>query len=390
MKKKIAILAPGILPIPVSRGGAVETLMQILIDQNEKEKLYDFTIYSYMNEESLQLSMKYKNTKFVFYKRHDHFDRINLFIYKVLRKFSVSIPEMYMRWKAFRDIEKNNYDVALFEAGETFSFLNLKRRLKNTKLLVHAHWDPKFFEVYNNKFDMYIGVSDYITDKWKNASYMTTENFATWHNQIDTSKFKKDIDENELLNLKNSLEIKDEIVCLYTGRMIEEKGIYELLEAFEHLNNSYKLLVIGSAKFAEKTLTSFEKKINELIEKNKNKIVFTGYIDNAELYKFYKLADISIIPSIFEEPAGLVVMEAMTSGKPLITTATGGMKEYLCDGGYLLVDKNNLTKELEKAIRKLGESEELRLQMSEINLIASEQFKKENYLRDFSAIVESL
>ena len=69
------------------------------------------------------------------------------------------------------------------------------------------------------------------------------------------------------------------------------------------------------------------------------RIVFTGFIHNSELPKYYQLGDIAVLPSLWEEPAGLTIIEAAACGIPVITTKKGGIPEYLgSEGIYVDVD----------------------------------------------------
>ena len=69
------------------------------------------------------------------------------------------------------------------------------------------------------------------------------------------------------------------------------------------------------------------------------------------MWKYYKLADLAVFPSIWEEPAGLTMLEATIASLPLITTRTGGIVEYLEEEQAIFVDNdekivNALTKKI--------------------------------------------
>ena len=70
-----------------------------------------------------------------------------------------------------------------------------------------------------------------------------------------------------------------------------------------------------------------------------NQVIHVGYINNDELYKYYQIADMQAVPSMWEEAAGLVAIEGMASGLPLVVTRSGGMVEYVDEKCALTVDK---------------------------------------------------
>ena len=60
-----------------------------------------------------------------------------------------------------------------------------------------------------------------------------------------------------------------------------------------------KLLGVGSANFGKWAFSPYEKKVKRLSEQNKDRIIFTGYVDNAEVYKYAAVADIQCVPSLW-------------------------------------------------------------------------------------------
>ena len=387
-RNKVCIILPSFLPVPATKGGAVETIIENLVIENEKYENFDFTILSNYEEKAFKLSMKYKFSKFIYFKTSRLLDKLLLLIYKCFRKIVIAVPSSTLILQSLRYIKKNNFDYILLEAGEVYVLKCFSKFKKNSKLLIHVHWNPKFCNSYDFKFDYYIGVSDFITNQWKHRSTMDEVHFVTLPNCININNFKKKISIEEKIELKKSLGINDECVCIYTGRLVEEKGVRELIKAISYLKNeNIKLLIIGSSNFAIKSKTKFEMEMNELFKENIDKIIFIGFVKNTDLYKYYSISDISIIPSIFEDPAPLVVLEAMSAAKPIITTATGGMSEYLVDGGYLKVDRNKLDIDLYEKILYLIKNKELRERMGEINCNSSENFDFENYYKRFTKIL---
>jgi glycosyltransferase involved in cell wall biosynthesis len=121
---------------------------------------------------------------------------------------------------------------------------------------------------------------------------------------------------------------------LSVGRLSEEKGVEYLLQALKTLQASgkrFKALIVGSGPL--------ETKLQQYITDNNlaQSIIMTGWVDNSELPTYYKTADIMVGPSL-HEAQGLVFLEALAAGLPVITTTAGGTKDFVKNNinGYLV------------------------------------------------------
>ena len=72
--------------------------------------------------------------------------------------------------------------------------------------------------------------------------------------------------------------------------------------------------------------------------RDKNNILFTGFVENVKLPDYYNIADIIVLPSICEEAAGLAMIETLACGGALITTYSGGISEYVKGSGAIQID----------------------------------------------------
>jgi len=168
---------------------------------------------------------------------------------------------------------------------------------------------------------------------------------------LDFSNFKS-IDLSQKLNIGNSF------VVLYVGRIIEQKGLDVLIKAFSKIEKQWSevyLLVCGDGDF---------RAYCESIVKNTQTrhVIFAGWQEKNIAASFYKTADVFVLPSRIvpgEENAegwGLVINEAMSMGKPVITTdAVGASEDLVRNGvnGYIV--KNGNVEELYLALRKIVE-----------------------------------
>ena len=124
-------------------------------------------------------------------------------------------------------------------------------------------------------------------------------------------------------NLKNELYIPvQEEVLLFVGRLEQSKGLDILINSFKKVVESYqncKLIIIGDGDFS---------KYFKEIKGYRNKIIFTGKLDKNELYTYYQIADIGIIPS-FHEQCSYVAIEMMGFGIPIISSSASGLCEMI-------------------------------------------------------------
>lgn len=181
---------------------------------------------------------------------------------------------------------------------------------------------------------------------------------------VDNSVFNKFVSAEEKNKVKKDLGISQGKIILYVGRLDLCKGLDYFVEAVSRANiTDINILFIGTGKQKE----VLEGKCKRLSIRH----YFLGHISNQDLYSYYAIADIFVLPSVstkdFKEPWGLVINEAMNQGCPVITTdavgaAMGGLVE---DGinGFILPEKNS--DKLGIAIKKLIDNEELLQRMRE-------------------------
>ncbi len=152
---------------------------------------------------------------------------------------------------------------------------------------------------------------------------------------------------------------------LFVGRIAEEKGILESIKALKNTSVDYtEYRIVGKPQnYVQK---EYQKKIFEYITQNnlKDKVKFIGSKYRDELILEYINADLFLLPSIWEEPAPMVIAEAFSAACPIIGFNTGGLKERILNKtNGILVQKQNI-KEFSKAIEFLFEKKERYLEYS--------------------------
>lgn len=321
-------------------------------------------------------------------------ERLQNYWYRFLKKvFKISVSDRIVRKKMVKHAAEKDYDWILFQAGEVFSLKKFSRYLPKEKVLVHAHGMITPIPEVDRFFSYYLSISDYVANYWKSKSKRPDNTYFTWKNCIKTENFMREAS----LGQKNGLMEKfglesDDFIILFTGRIIPEKGVLELIQALDYIDNEkVKIIIIGSARFANKSCTSYERAVAKEIEKHKEQVIFTGYIPNEELYQYYSLADIAVVPSRWEEPAGLVVIEAMAAGKPVITTGSGGIREYT-DGNCSMFVNNDefLSKSLAERIFQLMNDTNLMHEMGVMAQKKAQEYNMCQYLDNLQEIIKKI
>lgn len=404
MKKsiKIAIITSGYLPVPASKGGAVENLVQNLLDENEKNKNIKFIVYSIEDNEAQEIAKKtYKNSEFIFVKANIFVRYLDKFIYWIAKNIfkkqnTISYRYILQRLcflnKVSKNLNRNDYDKVILENHSSL-FLALKWR-KNYykyagKYYYHVHNEIKqgygCDDIIKNSKSI-LCVSDYIRKQVKEILNIDGNILTVLKNGIDTDKFNGTIDEKTAKDLRNKYKIKhDEKVIIFTGRINEQKGIKQLLQAISNMNYSkFKLLVVGGYFFNTNIKSNFEKEIEPLIEKVKDNVIFTGYVDYEELHNIYAISDIAVLPSMWEEPCALTVIESMASGLPIIATDSGGIPEYVNENMSVIIKRDKyLVKNLRIAIDELISNDEKIKEMSKEAKKQARLFSKSEYYKNF-------
>ncbi|TMK64191.1 MAG: glycosyltransferase [Actinobacteria bacterium] len=151
---------------------------------------------------------------------------------------------------------------------------------------------------------------------------------------------------------------------LYVGRIDERKGVHTAVVALAHLPDAARLTVIGGWDEAE------ERRLRETAERVGvlDRVRFMGQLQPDEVRAAYADADAVVFPVIWEEPWGLVPLEAMGRGRPVVATGRGGSGEYLRDGENALLFEAGDERALAQAVKRLAGDPPLRRRLREAGL----------------------
>jgi len=217
---------------------------------------------------------------------------------------------------------------------------------------------------FNNRFSFqYIFLKPVIKKVWSKAGVVVAnskglkdlalktspdQKISVIHNGIDISEFKP-----YLKKVDNNKEFS--IICV--SRLIERKGIRFLIEAIGKLKDQYiKLILVGEGN-QEKELKelAINLGISDMVE-------FKGYMNHDIIADLYKNSDVFVLPSLNEGMSN-ALLEAMSSGLPIIVTDTGGTAE-LVDGNGVIIKKGSVDTIVE-ALENLMEDRDSMIRMGE-------------------------
>ncbi len=368
MKNKILFITPGYMPINNKKGGGIESLLDIYFSHNSKTGNYEITAYSaYDRNDKPDMDENYKHVQFRNIDISRRNDRVS---HKVARVFQVIFGRPCARYyikKVLEDLksrnEENAFDLIVVENCENdLAYIGKKLKTK-TPIVLHLHNDY----IHEGRRDARVA-TDFLTQVWCVSNFIRdrvnginplARKAITIYNAIDVDKYTKKASDAEKKQLKRECGIeKGDYVFLYVGRIIKEKGVFELIKAFRRLESKYenaKLLIVGGKRNDNK-FDFFFHRVNQIVRGSKN-IKMCGRINSTELNKYYQISDCQIIPSKNNEAFGLVALEGACNGLLILASKNGGLQEALENSDHIFLEEvssSEIKKQLEKALKTKG------------------------------------
>ena len=389
---KIAILTCGMLPIPAVQGGAVENLIDFYLEYNNIHKLHDMTIYSPWDPKVKTHPALASDVN------HYHYVDVTSIRARIARRiYSYSHHNEYYNYfieyyfeKVYDHLKKHDFDLIILENCVGFTYKLSQRGYQNLILHLHnelLHSQSRYHDVIFGSLKKILTVSDYI--KSRVSSIQSSPKIQTIHNGIDLSKFRKN---ESSLTRKEMGFSDDDFVMIYSGRINKEKGVSELIDAMLLLKDypKIKLMIIGGSFFGNTNHEDeFICSLKEKSKKIENKIVFTGFIPYNRMPDYLQIAEIAVLPSIWDDPFPTTELEAQAMGLPIITTVRGGIPEEVSERNAILLETDeHFVDNLAAAILDLYEHPEKREKMSFAGLERANLFDKDTFAKNFFAALE--
>ena len=205
-------------------------------------------------------------------------------------------------------------------------------------------------------------VSEYLRGRAAQRFPDLQSKFLTVYNAVDSDFFSDYGEYARSYVSKRFLDGLSSHYFLYVGRLVEIKGVHILIDAFREVRakiSGVKLVICGSSFFEGAPVTAYQKSLKENASGLESEIIFTGYLDHADVRHLYSAATCVVVPSVWNEPQGMVALEAMASGTSLIASGVGGIAELIDDriDGYVVPPGNsNVLADVMLSVLKNGDS----------------------------------
>ncbi len=273
-------------------------------------------------------------------------------------------------------LDKENFDVLHFHNTGLFTGLEILSLSHSTNVItLHALPDHSLFYNFTRPFinlfakgvsDRFAGViviSKPLLDYFGFLKKHVDGHLAVIPSGIDMKRFRPD-------NKKIEEFVDGKKNILFVGRLDKRKGLPYLIDAFRMVKrkaDGVRLIIVGDGDDRE----MWERDVEKM---NLTDVVFVGSQTNEDLPRYYATADIFCSPAVKGESFGVVLLEAMSSGKPIVAFANKGYREVLRDYDSRFLVKPKNTHGLANAILTLVNDRKLREKLGRWGLKESRKY----------------
>lgn len=244
---------------------------------------------------------------------------------------------------------KNNIPMITIEHGS--SHLSVNNKVLDWFGSIYEHALTAILKKYCKD---YYGVSQAACD-W--SGHFGIKSKGTLYNAIDIENIKS-LENEKVCSYREEYNIpKDAAVITYTGRLVKEKGSYELACAFNELsdNNAY-LLIAGDGEQLDKI---------SQISANNNRVITLGKVDFKHIVALLSESDIFCLPTVYPEGLPTSILEAVALKNFVITTTVGGAKELITDNTLGVLLEDNSVQKIADALKAALSDKEMRIAATE-------------------------
>lgn len=261
--------------------------------------------------------------------------------------------------KILKQLKRENFDLSIINTRfYIHSFIAAKFSKKYVKKSLLIEHGTGHFTVNHKILDkvgeLYEHIITWLVKRNINNFYGVSKACNSWlkhfnitakgvfYNSIDKN-IEKDIN----FNIKKEYQLKkDTKICVFTGRMIKEKGVVKLMNSFNAISSKYEnlvLFIVGDGELYE-----------EIKKSNQNtKIIITGRMEHKKIMKLLEITDIFLLPTEFPEGLPTSILEAGLERCAVIASDKGGTPEVIINSNYGIVLKENTEKEIVEKIEYL-------------------------------------
>ena len=218
----------------------------------------------------------------------------------------------------------------------------------------YARWDRRLFDRGFAAASRVLGVSNFIRRHAEERYPAVHGKSQTVYNGVDGSLFKPEGEPNDP-------------PILYVGRVEERKGVHVLVDAFEQVISKQRprsrLRIVGPHSYWDEQPSAYYQTLAERCAANCRIELRGPTYDDRELAAVYRDAAVSVVPSVFPEALGLTSLEAQASGVPVVVSDAGGLPETVEAGKSGLVFANRNVGQLAEAVLSILGNDQRRRSM---------------------------
>jgi len=378
---RVALVSSGLIPLPPVKGGAVE------------EYVYQLTRHlRRLNVDAIAIDARWGGNS-VEIEDVNGAEVVRIPVKPPIIGFKKNIVQELLFGKAVvKYIKNQDFDIVHANTAWTGFILALHRSNKMGRFVYtchnpfwpedRVHWGEKIVRIIEGNTmrssDAIIALNKTMYRAIVDKAGVENNKVVIIPNGVDTDFFKPGLKGDEVLEKYGLEELK---YVLFVGRVSPEKGVHILLKAFKHVigqaSRNIKLVVMGplSSSFTSSDVSLYAKTLMNYAERVlPGKVVFTGPVDRGVLRILYSNAYCLVLSSLVEA-FGMVIIEAMASGVPVIGSTAGGIPDIVVDGVNGLLFRRGDWRDLAGKLSMLLNDENLRDRLA----VNARRFAEERY-----------
>ncbi|MGM0442131.1 MAG: glycosyltransferase family 4 protein [Elusimicrobiota bacterium] len=286
-------------------------------------------------------------------------------------------------------VKEENIDLLYANTAKTHKLSCLYKVLYNRSIKniyhireLNAKWRIFDREIVPGQTCRAIAVSEAIKTRYVDEIGFKPDNIKIVYNSAESQKSYSSLD------LRKQYGIKEKkFLAGCAGRIATRKGYENAIKAVSEISEKDDIFLLIAGE-EQKSEDNYKNKLQKLVvEKDMNdRIFFTGYIDNIEL--FMKELDVFIMPTLRNESFGRTVLEAMLCGIPVIGTDVGGIPEIIEDGKNGFIVESGNFRQIAEKLKYLMENKNILEKMAKYaEKSSSEKFSVNNYITGVETVI---
>jgi glycosyltransferase involved in cell wall biosynthesis len=268
------------------------------------------------------------------------------------------------------------------------------------------NWNDALKHIKINKDLLIIDIAKKIMTKL----YASADAFICISKEIEREAYEFNVDPNKINYLPEGVNINtfrptftgekekirkkfnlplDKLICIYVGRLSFEKGITDLIGAWDQLKTDNAILLIVGPEMKGHYMDAGDT-VKKIVKSRINKENIVLYGSSNEVEKLLRASDIFVQPSHYEA-FGISVIEAMSSGLPVIATKVGGMMDYLIDYNNSLLCQAKSANDIAAKLNLLIKDSALRKQLGQnARCTVEEYFSDMNIFKKYLSLFQKI